>query len=74
MTSMYSLILFMNDRCLELNELLKELDVALSQTVEIETIYEDETGKHVGTMNVLDEDSVSKLRSIQDELTRIIGG
>lgn len=70
---MYNEIQKLNDKYLELDAIITEMDKALGQTVEIETVYEDETGRHRGTARVLDEDSIWILSKLLDRLEKVRG-
>lgn len=70
---MYNEIQKLNDKYLELDAIITEMDEALSQTVEVETVYEDETGRHAGMMRVLDEDSIWILSKLLDRLEKVRG-
>lgn len=70
---MYNEIQKLNDNYLELDSIITEMDKALGQTVEIETVYEDETGRHAGMMRVLDEDSIWILSKLLDRLEKVRG-
>ena len=74
MSKMYSMIQGLNDRHLELEQLLTDFDKALADRVEIETTYDDETGRHRGTLDTFDEDGIRSLEKIYERLEQIIQG
>jgi hypothetical protein len=52
----------------EIQELFNKIDEVLSDRTYVETVYEDETGRHHGEMNVLDDLNCSILSDLIDEL------
>lgn len=72
--SMNSLIQTLNDKSIELEQLLTDFDKALADTVEIETYWEDETGRHNGVINTYDEDGIERLKGIYYRLEKILEG
>ncbi len=72
--SMNSLIQSLNDKSIELDQLLTDFDKALADTVEIETYWEDETGRHSGVINTYDEDGIDQLKKIYYRLEKILEG
>jgi hypothetical protein len=71
---MNSLIQTLNDKSIELDQLLTDFDRALADTVEIETYWEDETGRHNGEINTYDEDGIERLKGIYYRLEKILEG
>lgn len=71
---MESLIALLNDKYLDLQVLLTEFDEALANTVEVETFFEDETGRHPYTAYCIDEDGIFELQKIYNRLEKIVGG
>jgi len=74
MSSLYKLSQLINDKSIELDVLLTELDEALANTVTIQTVYEDETGRHFGEIDTYDEDGVDELRKLYNKLDELILG
>lgn len=72
--SMNSLIQSLNDKSIELDQLLTDFDKALADTVEIETYWEDETGRHSGTIDTYSEEGIEELRKIYRKLEKILEG
>lgn len=68
---MYKEIQKLNDDYLELDSIITDFDKILGDTVEIETVWEDETGSHHGMARVLDEDSIWMLSKILDRLEKL---
>ena len=56
----------------ELQEIFNKIDEVLSDRTYVETIYEDETGRHHGEMNVLDDDNCSRLSDLIDDLYKLL--
>lgn len=56
----------------EVQELFNKIDEVLSDRVYVETVYEDETGRHHGEMNVLDDDNCTRLANLIDELFELL--
>lgn len=52
----------------EIQELFNRIDDVLSDRIYVETIWEDETGRHCGEMNVLDDYNCTRLADLIDEL------
>ena len=52
----------------EIQELFNKIDEVLSDRTYVETVYEDETGRHHGEMNVLDDLNCTRLSDLIDEL------
>lgn len=74
MSTMNSLIQSLNDKYLDLDLLLKDFDEVLSNTEEIETVYEDETGRCFGALKTFDEYGIEKLYEIYNRLVKIVEG
>ena len=72
--SMNSLIQSLNDKSIELDQLLTDFDKALADKVEIETYWEDETGRHSGTIDTYSEEGIEELRKIYYKLEKILEG
>lgn len=69
---MNNLIQKLNDKYLDLDQLLTDFDEVLANTVEIETYWDDETGRHSGTIDTYDEDGIDELRKIYYRLEKIL--
>ena len=69
---MNNLIQKLNDKYLDLDQLLTDFDKALAYTVEIETYWDDETGRHSGTLYTYSEEGVDELRKIYYRLEKIL--
>lgn len=58
----------------EIKELFNKIDEVLSDRTSVQTVYEDETGRHHGEMNVLDDDNCTRLANLIDELYGVLEG
>ena len=71
---MNNLIQKLNDKYLDLDQLLTDFDKALADTVTIYTVYEGETGREYGEIDTYSEEGIDALRKIYDRLERILEG
>ena len=72
--SMNNLMNKLSDMYLDLEILLTDFDKALADKVEIETYWEDETGRHSGTIDTYSEEGIEELRKIYYKLEKILEG
>lgn len=72
--SMNSLIQKLNDKYLELDQLLADFDEAIANTVTIYTVYEGELGREYGEIDTYDEDGIDQLKKIYYRLEKILEG
>ena len=69
---MYNAIQKLNDKYLELEQLLTDFDKVLANTTEINVIYDEERGHYYTDVTVIDEDGIAELRKIYDKLEKIV--
>jgi len=69
---MEHLINCLNDKVLDLELLLTELDAAIANQVEVNTVYEGELGREYGSMHCIDEDGIYELKKVYDKLEDIV--
>lgn len=69
---MYNAIQKLNDKYLELEQLLTDFDKVLANTTEINVIYDEECGHYYTDVTVIDEDGIAELRKIYDKLEKIV--
>ena len=69
---MYNAIQKLNDKYLELEQLLTDFDEVLADTTEVNAIYDDECGHYYTGITVIDEDGIAELRKIYDKLEKIV--
>lgn len=71
---MNNLIQKLNDKYLDLEQLLTDFDKALADKVTIYTVYEGEMGREYGEIDTYDEDGIDQLKKIYDRLEKILEG
>ena len=69
---MYNAIQKLNDKYLELEQLLIIFDKVLANTTDVNAIYDDERGHYYTDVTVIDEDGLYKLKKIYDRLEKIV--
>lgn len=69
---MEHLINCLNDRVIDLEALLTELDETIANQVEVNTVDEGESGREYGTMYCIDEDGIRELIKIHQKLEDVI--
>lgn len=69
---MYNEIQKLNDKYLELKQLLTDFDTALANTTDVDIVYDDENGNYYSNVTVMDEDGLYELKKIYDRLEKII--
>lgn len=72
--SMNSLIQSLNDKSIELDQLLTDFDKALADTVTIYTVEYGEMGREYGEIDTYSEEGVDELRKIYYRLEKILEG
>lgn len=72
--SMNSLIQTLNDKSIELEQLLTDFDKVLADTVTIYTVEEGEMGREYGEIDTYDEDGIERLKGIYYRLEKILEG
>ena len=65
---MEHLINCLNDKVLDLEQLLTEFDEVLANQVEINTVDDGELGKEYGTMYCIDECGINELKKVFEKL------
>jgi hypothetical protein len=68
----YEAVQLLNDKFIELDLLIKDLDNLLGNLKNIDTVYEGENGIEYGEIFTLDEDGIDELRKIYYRLEKII--
>lgn len=56
----------------EVQEIFNKIDEVLSDRTYVETVYEDETGRHHGETNVLDDLNCTRLSDLIDNLYQLL--
>jgi hypothetical protein len=56
----------------EVQEIFNKIDAVLADRTYVETVYEDETGRHHGEMDVLDDLNCTRLSDLIDNLYKLL--